>query len=153
MNFYTPIEAVKILIPYLNKEMIIWDCAFGSGKLAEHLTKFGFKVFGDKKTDFLNDEVRETYDIIITNPPYSIKDKFLKKAFELGKPFAFLLPTKALGEQKRGDMFRKYGIQLIVPNKRINFIIPSKKQSPWFHASWFCYKLNLPHDLNFVELK
>ncbi len=127
----------------------------GGGRLAEHFNKYGFNVLGIRDYDFLKEDLETIgkFEVIITNPPYSLKDKFLEKAFKIGKPFAFLLPTKALGEQKRGDLFRKYGIQLIVPDKRINFEIPSKKKSPWFHTSWFCYKLNLPKDLNFVEIK
>jgi hypothetical protein len=155
---YTPECAILPLIPYLDRKKIIWDCAYGGGRLAEHFNKYGFKVVGHKDIDFLEkrnpkESLKWNFDIIITNPPYSEKDKFLKKAFEFGIPFAFLLPTKALGEQRRGDLFRKYGIQLIVPNKRINFEIPSNKKSVWFHTSWFCWKLNLPKDLNFVELK
>ena len=152
---YTPEEAILPLIPYLKKGTIIWDCAYGSGRLAEHFNKLGFNVVGLINYNFLkaDSETITKWDIMITNPPYAFKDKFLKKAFEIGKPFAFLLPTKALGEQRRGDLFRKYGIQMIVPNRRIKFEIPSKKQSPWFHTSWFCYKMNLPKDLIFVELK
>lgn len=151
-DVYTPEEAILPLLPYLKKEWIIWDCAFGSGRLAKHFNKYGFKVKGEQGINFLECNSMDC-DIIITNPPYQFKDKFIKKAFELDKPFCFLLPTKALGEQRRGDLFRKYGVQLIIPNKRINFEIPSGKKSPWFHTSWFCYKLNLPKDLNFVELK
>jgi len=147
---YTPEEAILPLLPYLNKDLVIWDCAYGSGRLAEHFRKHGFKVVGNQDIDFFKDTI--DCDIIITNPPYSLKDKFLKKAFELGKPFIFLLPTKALGEQRRGEMFKKYGIHLIVPHERINFEIPSKKKSAWFHTSWFCYGMNLTKDLNFVSL-
>ena len=154
---YTPEEAILPLLPYLKKEWVIWDCAYGSGRLAEHLRKYGFKVEGNSRIDFLKRIDYEAhlgfaFDVIITNPPYSFKDKFLEKAFKSGKPFAFLLPTKSLGEQKRNELFRKYGIQLIIPNKRINFEIPSKKKSPWFHVAWFCYRFNLPKDLMFVKL-
>jgi len=45
-----------------------------------------------------------------------------------------------------------YEIQLIIPNRRINFEIPSGKKSAWFPTAWFCYKMNLPKELNFVEL-
>jgi hypothetical protein len=149
---YTPEIAILPLLPYLKKGWVVWDCAFGSGRLAKHFTREFFKVVGNKDIDFLKHDFLD-YDIIVTNPPYSLKDKFLERAFEIGKPFAFLLPTTALGEQKRGKLFRKYGIQLIVPDKRINFEIPSGKKSAWFHTSWFCYKLSLPKDLMFVELK
>lgn len=152
---YTPEEAIYPLLPYLKKEWVIWDCAFGSGRLAKHFNKFGFKVVGLDSYDFLkeNSEKIAEFDVIITNPPYSQKDKFLERAFNLGKPFAFLLPITTLEGIKRSKMFRKHKIQLIIPNRRINFIIPSGKKSSWFATAWFCYKLNLPEDLNFVELK
>ena len=139
------------LIPYLEKDWIIWECAWGKGSLAKHLKKKGFNVIGNKE-DFLI--ANRKFDVIVTNPPYSIKDKFLERAFFQGKPFAFLLPLTALEGKKRGELYRKYGIQLIIPNKRINFETPSGKGSgAWFQVAWFCWKLNLPKDLMFVELK
>ena len=32
------------------------------------------------------------FDCIITNPPFSLKQEFLQRCYELGKPFALLLP-------------------------------------------------------------
>ena len=149
-EIYTPQIAIECLLPYLKKKTIIWDSAFGSGKLASYFEEKGFIVVGNDSVDFLNEEVDCSY--IITNPPYSMKDEFLKRAFEIGKPFAFLMPLTALEGKKRGELYKKYGIQLIIPNKRINFIMPNKQGSSWFQTAWFCYKLNLPKDLMFVEL-
>ena len=148
---YTPENAIYPLLPFLNENQIIWDCAFGSGRLAKHFKKFGFIVEGDKYFNFFNSNLY--CDIIITNPPYSLKDKFLERAFEIGKPFAFLLPLTTLEGIKRSKMFRENEIQMIIPNRRINFEIPSGKKSAWFATAWFCYKMNLPKQLNFVELK
>lgn len=149
-EFMTPECAIYPLLPYLKKDWIIWECAWGKGSLAKHLEKKGFNVIGNKE-DFLI--ANRKFDVIVTNPPYSIKDKFLERAFFQGKPFAFLMPLTALEGKKRGGLYRKYGIQLIIPNKRINFITPSGKGSgAWFQVAWFCWKLNLPKDLNFVEL-
>lgn len=150
-EFGTPKEAIKVLLPYLKKDWIIWECAWGKGYLAKHLEELGFKVIGDVYDDFLENNPDEA-QIIITNPPYSKKDKFLERCYEIGKPFALLLPLTSLEGKKRGELFGKYGIQLIIPNKRINFIIPSGKGSGvWFQTAWFCWKLNLPNQLNFVE--
>ncbi len=154
-DVYTPEYAIKPLLPYLKKEQMIWDCAFGSGRLAKHFNKFGFNVVGFQNYDFLkihSEDIAE-FDIIITNPPYQFKDQFLKRAFEIGKPFAFLLPLTTLEGMKRSKMFRDNEIQVIIPNRRINFEIPSGKKSAWFATAWFCYKMNLPKQLNFVELK
>ena len=147
---YTPEYAIHLLLPYLIKNWKIWDCAFGSGKLKDHFTKYGFEVIGEDSLDFLEDDLN--CDVIITNPPYSKKDVFLKRAFEISKPFAFLLPLTALEGQKRGRMFKDNAIQLIIPNRRINFEISSGKKSSWFATAWFCWKFNLPKDLMFVEL-
>jgi len=152
-EFMTPKYAINPLLPFLNKEWKIWECAWGKGHLAKHFEEEGFHVSGDYRSFLTGLEVGGI-DIIITNPPYSKKDEFLKRAFEIGKPFAFLLPLTTLEGLKRGELFKKYGIQLIIPNRRINFITPSGKGSgAWFQTAWFCYKLNLPKDLMFVELE
>lgn len=143
---------MDILLPYLKREWVIWECAWGKGNLFNFLSSEGFNVIGsDKDFDFLN-SYREC-DCIVTNPPYSIKDKFLKRCYELKKRFAILMPLTALEGKRRGALYRKYGIQLIIPNKRINFETPSGKGSgAWFQTAWFCYRLNLPKDLMFVDL-
>jgi len=93
-------------------------------------------------------------DCIITNPPYSLKEEFLQRCYELGKPFALLMPLTALEGKKRGKLYRKYGINLIIPNKRFNFETPSGKGSgAWFQTAWFCWKIKLPNQLNFVEVQ
>jgi len=151
-NFQTPKVALDILLPYLKKDWVIWECAWGKGNLFNFLRKEGFDVVGsDKDFNFLTNYRK--CDCIITNPPYSIKDKFLKRCYALKKRFALLMPLTALEGKRRGILYRKYGIQLIIPNKRINFETPSGKGSgAWFQTAWFCYGLNLPKDLMFVDL-
>jgi len=149
-EIFTPAYAINPLIPFLDKEKVIWECAYGKGHLKKAFENAGFKIVGTKHTDFFSENI--PCDLIITNPPYGQKGEFLKRAFELGKPFAFLLPLTTLEGIKRGKLFAKYGIQLIIPNRRVNFIMPNKQGSAWFPVAWFCYKLNLPKDLNFVKL-
>ena len=144
---YTPKEALYSLVPFVPKNWIIWECASGKGMLAQHLREEGYSVVLGE--NFFTDNFHA--DCIITNPPYSIKDDFLERAFGLGKPFAFLLPLTALEGKFRGSLYRKHGIQLIIPNGRIHFIIPSGKKSAWFQTAWFTYGLNLPKDLMFVD--
>ena len=140
-NLNTPEWTFKELIPYIPKGKIL-ECAVGNGEFLEIIKKNGFEAVGTN--NFF--EKLPDFDIIITNPPYSIKDEFLKRAYELNKPFAFLLPITALEGQKRQLLYKKYGIQIIFPIKRTDF---NGKGRPWFYTAWFCWKFNLPNDLIF----
>lgn len=155
-ELYTPDEAVEMIIKYIpNNIKTIWECtAIKESRIVSVLKDNGFNVITshiEDGQDFFDYEP-EQYDMIITNPPYSKKDKFLKRAFELGKPFMFLLPITTLEGIERGKMFGENGIQMLIPNKRFNFK-PEKKSGAWFQTSWFCSGLNLEKDLNFINLK
>lgn len=157
-DYQSPKEAIDVLLPYLNKQGVILEPAQGKGNLVKAFEDKGFEVIGrDKKEgyDFLKTIPEDLCEIdyVITNPPYSIKEKFLEKCYELKTPFALLMPLTTLESEKRQKLFRKYGIQLIIPNKRYNFETPSGKgQGSWFCTAWFTYGLNLPKDLNFVTI-
>ena len=102
--------------------------------------------------DFLTSKM-EPFDCIVTNPPFSLKDRFLERCYDLGKPFALLLPLTALEGKDRQSLYKKYGIQLIIPDSRINFYTPDGKNSgSWFLSAWYTWKMNLPHDINFVDM-
>ena len=119
----TPPEAVRPLLKYIPKEWSIWECAQGEGNLTKEMKRQGYGVWGtDILTglDFLATNLIE-YRCIVTNPPYSLKDKFLQRCYDLGKPFALLLPLTALGSQKRQKLFREHGIQIVMLGKRVNF--------------------------------
>lgn len=142
---YTPEIAIKPILPYLNNKLIYYDCTSGiSSSIVDCLNNNNLNCLASNKKDFLTDDLYN-YDVIITNPPYSKKDKFIKKCYEIGKPFALLLPVSAIQGQKRGFMFDKYGIELLVLNKRIDF---TGKGSPHFGVAWFCYNL-LPNKIIF----
>ena len=159
-DFQTPKEALNILIPFLNKDWTIWECACGKMNLVNGFKEKGFKVIGtdikDQPSDdgdFLKWNLPLSYDCIVTNPPYSLKERFIERCYQLGKPFALLMPLTALESEKRQRFWRK-GVQLIIPNKRYNFETPSGKGSgSWFATAWFTWGLNLPKDLNFINVK
>jgi len=154
-ELYTPEIAVEMLIPYIPKDYVIWECtAIKESQIVKVLIKHGFQVITShisEDENFLNYEPKVHYDMIITNPPYSLKDAFLQRGFELRKPFMYLLPLTALEGDKRSKLYQKYGnIQLLIPNKRFNFI--EEKKGSWFQTSWFCYGMHFKNDLNFVSL-
>lgn len=142
-ELYTPKEVFDILCPYIPKNKLIFECANGTGKLKSIMEEEGYGVIASD--NFLED--KPDYDIIVTNPPYSMKDKFLDEAYKRGKPFAFLLPITALEGLKRQSLYKKHGLQILFPKRRTDF---NGKKSPWFYTAWFCWGLDLPNQLNFI---
>jgi hypothetical protein len=157
-DFQTPAYALTPLLPFLPKDKVIWECACGGRNLVKALRSDGYKVRGtDMKagTDFrsfnpkpeslkglIGGRKKPLGDVIVTNPPYSLKDDFLITAYNLGLPFAFLMPLTALEGQDRQWYYRRYGLELIVLSERLHFETPSGKGSHcWFPVAWFCWKL------------
>ena len=95
----------------------------GSRHLAKVLKCHGFKVQGRAGVDFLTATPPE-FDLIVSNPPFSLKDEFLIRAYTLGKPFALLLPLEALFGVKRSPLYMAHGLQLLVPNSASSSSMP-----------------------------
>lgn len=151
-ELYTPDYAIEPLLKYLPKDKIMWECTdFGESNITKLLKQHDYKVISTHKDnfDFLTDVPNFDFDIIITNPPYSLKNDFLKKCYEYDKPFCLLLPLTSLEGIERGKMFREKGIDVLVLDRRCDFM--DNKKSNWFNTSWFCYKI-LPKQLIFEEL-
>ncbi len=102
--------------------------------------------------DFFEYQPNE-WDIFVSNPPFSLKDKVLERLYALGKPFVLLLPMNSLQGQKRFKYFAN-GIQLLCFDKRICFhtesVIYFDKGTP-FASAYFCKDV-LPKDLILEEL-
>ena len=134
---YTPDNAILPLLSELSKDKVYYDCTSGiSSNIVDCLISNGYKCMSSGDKDFLIDELPEGIDIIITNPPYSKKDKFIERCYQFKKPFALLLPVCSLQGQKRGEMFDKNGIEILALKKRIDF---TGKGSPHFGVAWFCW--------------
>lgn len=152
-ELYTPKYAITPILKYIPKGIKIWECTdFGESNITKVLKEEGYEVISTHKNNFnfLTDEPNFDFDMIVTNPPYSLKDEFLKKCYEYKKPFMLLLPITALEGVERGKMYRDYGISVLVFDKRISYMNNGK--SSYFNTSWFCYNV-LPKKLIFEELK
>ncbi len=97
----------------------------------------------------------EDYDVIVSNPPFNIKDKILDRLYDLGKPFAILLPMNSLQGKSRYKYF-KQGIQLLTFDQRIGYHNQQSMEIPIegspFATAYFCKDL-LPSDLIVEELQ
>jgi hypothetical protein len=153
-DFQTPPEAIKPLLPYLPKKWTIWESASGKGNLVKAFKKEGYKVIASdiiKGQDFLKVFPNMKFDCIITNPPYSLKQQFLERAYKLNKPFAFLLPLTALETAKRQRLFERNGLEVILFDRRISFETPNNNgTSSWFATAWFTHGLHIGRQLTFT---
>jgi hypothetical protein len=153
-DFQTPASAVVPLLRYLKRDWLIWEPAMGKGNIVMALLRNGFRVRGSDiitGQDFLKSD-GGLFDCIVSNPPYSLKTEFIRKAYSLGKPWALLMPLSALGARSRLQLYKQYGIELLLLDKRVDFETPSGKGSgAWFATAWFCWKL-LPEPLMFGEV-
>lgn len=146
------------IIKYLPKDKKIW-CPFDieewsafSGRLKE----CGFDVISthiDKGQDFFEYEPKE-WDLIVSNPPFSLKDKVLERLYSFNKPFAILLPLNSLQGKTRYKYF-KQDIQILSFDARVcyhdkNHMDTVVKGSP-FATAYFCRDL-LPKDLIIEKL-
>lgn len=149
---YTPYYAVNPLIKYIPSNKTIW-CPFDEqwSSFVNSLFHNGNKVICSHLNEGLDFFTYEPYhyDIIISNPPFSIKDKVLERLYQLNKPFAILLPMNSLQGVKRYQYF-KNGIQLLAFDQRIGFHNPNDILNPVegspFASAYFCKDL-LPKDL------
>lgn len=83
--------------------------------------------------DFLTRDYE--FDYLISNPPYSIKDKIIERCIELGKPSVLLLPVDTLGGVQRHKLFHRTRIGVYIPTKRIKFINENgdNSKTPAYH--------------------
>jgi len=156
-EMFTPPEAMSYIIPFLNKDLIYWEACYGEGHMAKELIRKGFNVIGNKNIDCLLSEPKEKWDIWITNPPFNGNKKFIKRAIELKKPFVFLIRLEHLGGVEALNLLKDLDFQIIIPEKRINYITPKmiagkKVGGSPFHSIWLTYKLNLPKQINYIKL-
>lgn len=142
-ELWTPKTALEYLLPYLPRKAIIWECAPGSGQLVDLLRESGFAVV-ISGGDFLQAPSRGS--LIVTNPPFSKKIAFLRRARELEMPFAFLLPVTTLGV--RGCQQSLSGAEIIFLPRRVDF---TGKRRPWFAVAWITWGLNLGQQIIFAE--
>ena len=45
-EYYTPEYAFRLLVPYLPKQRCVWEGCWGTGELACHMRKAGYRVVG-----------------------------------------------------------------------------------------------------------
>lgn len=143
---YTPAYALDPLLPYLPPRATIWESAAGDGHLVRALQAGGHQVVASEirnGQDFFVYEP-DAWDVQVTNPPYSAKYHWIERSYALGKPWALLLPLETLGAWSAQRLFRAYGVELLLLNRRVQFYMPRvgfNGGGANFPSAWFCWRL------------
>jgi len=157
---YTPKYAVDIILPYIPKDKIIWSpFSRNEHNFADYLREKGYKVInthfnpetGEGK-DFLTYEPDFEFDIILDNPPFKGKTKFVKRAMEFNVPFALFLPFNCFSDNGIPNLFIENNAepQLLIPDKRTEFE-NQKQKGISFKTVYICRDL-LPKQIIFTKL-
>jgi len=154
---YTPEYGVEPIIKYIPKEIfemsIIWPfhskpviwCPFDTeeSNFVKMIRNAWFKVICshiNNWQDFYNYEPKEHWDIMISNPPFTNKKQIFERALSFWKPFALLMTITWLNDSWPKKVFKDKDLQLLMFDKRINYIRPNvvSKNSPTFSSAYYC---------------
>jgi hypothetical protein len=147
--FETPRDAVLPLRPYIPADVkVIWECTYGKGAIGKILEEWGYTVIktdlfpktpDTTKGDFLTCDV-PVCDMIIFNPPFCLKTEFLRRACQIGKPFAFIAPTAVMETRKRFELFRQHHLSVLNLPNRTNYVgqktAADGVKKVFFHSIW-----------------
>lgn len=103
--YVEPRECSRALFAVEAFSGVIWDPACGSGRIVEQATSLGLKAVGtdvvrrsdicSARLDFLKDNPDFKFDNIVTNPPFSEAERFVRRALKIvpeGGKIAAILP-------------------------------------------------------------
>jgi len=149
-DYVTPKSAYEEILQYIPKNKILWDPFYCQGSSGIFLKELGFEVIHKNEDFFKNNKG----DIILSNPPYTIKKEILIKLKEIGKPFMLLMPLDTLSRVYTNKL--DLDLQLIIPKKRIQFIKYFEgelkcENRNCFDVAWFCWKIGLDKDIIYCK--
>ena len=152
-DYRTPKYLVTCLEPFIldfmrknriNRQLVVY-CPFDTAdsEFVRYFKDCDAKViYGDIKTgqDFFETPIPEC-DLIVSNPPFSMKREIFARLFHAGKPFALLLNLQAIQYQEIGLLFYEEGqrsedIQFIIPDKKVSF----NGNTSAFCSGYYCWK-------------
>tara|TARA_R100000541_G_scaffold47517_1_gene54521 strand:- start:45 stop:539 length:495 start_codon:yes stop_codon:yes gene_type:complete len=148
-DFYTQNSTWDLINKFIPKDKVIYEGFYGDGKSGNYLKELGCKQVIHKNIDFFENVDLIDYDILISNIPFSIKKDILQKLYEVNKPFIIIMPYEVIF-YKYFDKYKTKDTQLIIPKQRQHFLQNDKIKKFNYDCVFFCWKMNLENDINYV---
>ena len=140
---YTPDYAVQPILEYIPQDVTVW-CPFDTeeSEFVKQISKTNPVTYShlDKGQDFFQYQPSE-WDIIISNPPFSNKKKFFQRALAFNKPFALIMTNTWLNDSTPKILFKDKDLQLLMFDKRMEFINSNGQVNNkiTFSSSYYCW--------------
>ena len=142
---YTPAYGVTPILKYIPRDAVVW-CPFdkADSEFVKQISNTNSVVYShiDYGQDFLSYEPYH-WDIIVSNPPFTNKRKFFERALSFNKPFALVMANTWLNDAAPKQLFRDKDLQLLMFDKRMEFIQPNSTSTGkiTFSSSYYCWNL------------
>ena len=152
---YTPAYGVKPILKYIPKDAKVW-CPFDKedSEFVKQISQTNSVEYShiDYGQDFFEYEPYH-WDVIVSNPPFTRKREFFERALSFNKPFALIMGNTWLNDAAPKRLFMDKDLQMLMFDKRMEFIQPNPKQQGkiTFSSSYFCWNF-LPKQIIMEEL-
>ena len=139
-DYFTPKHIWEQLVPLLPKDVVYWESFYSresKGSSGQYLRELGLNVIHEDIDFFLHNKG----DIIISNPPFSLKGQVLDRLWELQKPWIMILGSNFLASVAIKRFRHKMSV--IVPKRRIQFLDKTMRQTDGatFDCFFFCWNV------------
>lgn len=163
LDFYpTPKECTVALMDFLKLDtnIVIWEPACGDGAMTRVLESYGHKVISTDiqyGQDFFM--IDNTYDAIITNPPFNLSEEFIKKSLENATIVCMLLKSQYWHASKRYELFNNTNPEYVLPlTWRPDFLEHTRKEgdkkgSPTMEVAWTVWNKKYEGETKYLPLK
>lgn len=151
-DFYpTPPDVTEALLQHLSlpKGTVIWEPACGKGDMVDVFIHSGYETiatdlndqgYGETGIDFLTTDLRFC-GWIITNPPFKLAEKFIRRCALHKKPFALLLKSQYWHSRSRYSLFCEIPPAEILPlTWRPDFLFKARGGSPLMDCIWCVWR-------------
>lgn len=148
-NYATNKEGWESIKKFIPSDKVVWAPFYCDGKQKLYFQEMGLDIIHEDK-DFFS-YVPE-YDLIVDNPPFSKIKEICQRLKILDRPFILVCLSSLFLAKWFQDLFKGH-LQLIIPNKRPTFTHLTNgktKYTPPFGTIFYCYKMELNNDLNFI---
>jgi len=126
----TPPYAILPLLPYLPKDWIVWESAASKyGFLGEAIRALNGNIVMETGMESTGDDFfktsRNTAQVQVTNPPFSLKYEWIERSYDNRQAFALLMPFDTWAAARAQRQFQRFGMSIIILNRRVHFHMPN----------------------------